>query len=174
MRFLRPLLGFVILYRNILSHVTCLFPLVIIRHTCNLLLKTFKSFNVKILLRHWCMHTTYFDQHWSSSGDSKIADETSVLPSVSSVPSCMRQCVLWWWVVSPIMWCLLLWKLQWNSWYDHLERIERSCFPKLDFRRDAGVPRKDGWFENTLNFKGAGLKTYPFFMFTKKKDVFRP
>jgi hypothetical protein len=31
------------------------------------------------------MHATCFDQHWSSSGDSKIADETTVLPSVSSI-----------------------------------------------------------------------------------------
>jgi hypothetical protein len=30
------------------------------------------------------MHTTCFDQHWSSSGDSKIADETAVLPSLGS------------------------------------------------------------------------------------------
>jgi hypothetical protein len=31
------------------------------------------------------MHTTCFDKHWSSSGVSKIPDDTAVLPSVSSV-----------------------------------------------------------------------------------------
>jgi hypothetical protein len=30
------------------------------------------------------MHTTCFDQHWSSSDVSKICDETAVLPPVSS------------------------------------------------------------------------------------------
>jgi hypothetical protein len=40
---------------------------------------------LKSLLRHWCMHITYFDQHWSSSGVSKIADKTAVFPPASSI-----------------------------------------------------------------------------------------
>jgi hypothetical protein len=31
------------------------------------------------------MHTTCFNQHWSSSGVFKIVDETAVLPSVNSI-----------------------------------------------------------------------------------------
>jgi hypothetical protein len=57
-----------------------LFMLVISSLTCNLLSKTLKS-----RLHHWCMNTTYFDQHLSSSGVSELADETAVLPSVSLI-----------------------------------------------------------------------------------------
>jgi hypothetical protein len=39
------------------------------------------------------MHTTCFDQHWSYSGVTKIADETAVLPSVGSIFGiCPRLC----------------------------------------------------------------------------------
>jgi hypothetical protein len=31
------------------------------------------------ILHHWCIHTTCFDQHWLSSGVSKIIDETDML-----------------------------------------------------------------------------------------------
>jgi hypothetical protein len=37
------------------------------------------------MLKSLLYHATCFDQHWSSSGVSKIAVETAVLPSVSSV-----------------------------------------------------------------------------------------
>jgi hypothetical protein len=43
---------------------------------CNLLFKTLNSL---------LYHTTCFDQRWSSSGVSKIVDETAVLLSVSSI-----------------------------------------------------------------------------------------
>jgi hypothetical protein len=59
---------------------------IISRLACNLLFENLlKVLNFKSLLRHWCMHTIYFDQYWSSSGVSKISDETAVLPSVSSI-----------------------------------------------------------------------------------------
>jgi hypothetical protein len=37
--------------------------------------------------------------------------------------------------------------------------------------RDAARPRKNGKFKNTLRFKETGLKTYPLFKFTKKKET---
>jgi hypothetical protein len=60
----KPLLTFSVIY----------FLLVISRPTCNLLLKTFKRLKLKSLLHHCCIHTTRFNQQWSSSA-SKIADD---------------------------------------------------------------------------------------------------
>jgi hypothetical protein len=55
------------------------------------------------------MHTTCFNQHWSSSGVSKIADETAVSVhkfSFWGMPLSMHSCVLWWWVVPVIVSCV--------------------------------------------------------------------
>jgi hypothetical protein len=60
-------------------------------------LKSKKFWTLKSLLHHWCRRTTCFDQHWSSSGVSKIAGETAVL---LSVPSSLRPCALWYVVYS--------------------------------------------------------------------------
>jgi hypothetical protein len=78
-------LSYYILYRGIQLHITYLFLLVISRLACNLLSKPLKVLNVKFFLHHWCMHTTSFDQHWSSSGVSIIVDKTAVLTSVGSI-----------------------------------------------------------------------------------------
>jgi hypothetical protein len=65
-------------------------------------------------------------------------------------------------------------KLYKKSWLDHLQRMNRSRLPRLNFqyqprgRRDAGRPGKDGKFKNTLSFKRTGLKKYPLFMFMEK------
>jgi hypothetical protein len=69
-----------VIYHNILLRATYLF-LLVSHLTCNLLLIPLKVLILKSLLHHWSMHTTCFDQHWSSSGVSKIVDETAVLSS---------------------------------------------------------------------------------------------
>jgi hypothetical protein len=40
---------------------------------------------LKFSLNHRCTHTACFDQHWSSSDISKVAYETAVLLSISSI-----------------------------------------------------------------------------------------
>jgi hypothetical protein len=71
---------------NVLPYVVSVSLLVISSLTCNLLFKTFKYFKTsKSLVHQWFMHTACLDRHWSSSGVSKIADETAVLSPVSSI-----------------------------------------------------------------------------------------
>jgi hypothetical protein len=68
-----------ILYRCILLHINHLF---LVSYYPSYMQLAFYKLNFKILtspLRHWCMPTTCFDKHCSSSGFSKIADETAVV-----------------------------------------------------------------------------------------------
>jgi hypothetical protein len=65
--------------------------LAVLHATC--FLKPLKVLTLKSLLHHCCIHTTCFDQHRSSSGVSKTADETAVLPSVRQVLGCALVCV---------------------------------------------------------------------------------
>jgi hypothetical protein len=55
--------------------------------TCNvcLFLNLSDFLNFKISLYCWNIYTTFFDQHWPSSNVSKIAGDTVVMPSVSSI-----------------------------------------------------------------------------------------
>jgi hypothetical protein len=74
-----------IVLSNVYSWSKCIPVLLAVSHaTC--FLKPLKGLNIKISSTYWYMHTTCFDQHWSFSGVSKFADETTVLlPSVSSI-----------------------------------------------------------------------------------------